>query len=329
MLKKLFIIGQPGDVGGASTELFDQIKIWKMLDIELHIIPTEENYECQDKDIIVHPYKKWDEIDGNVCISFCNNVFLNNLREIKKYSKKTIWVNCMMHCFNQEVSSQILGLIDLHLYQTKHQFLSVSSTLKHFGKYNYKLFDSYFDYSLFEFNSLRDENNFCFGRISRSDPLKFARDQFYIYDHIKHNSKKCYVLGANSRILMLFRYPTRLKCGYDITFYKPNEISRFDFYKKIDVLCMKTNGPENYPRCGMEAMASGSVLVVNDIPGWRCLIDSDSGFLCKTKEDFINAMNYLASNPDTKKKIAESAYNKLKNQFTIEKSINSWRSVLE
>lgn len=329
-MQKVFIIGQPGTCGGASTELYDQIKIWKLIGLEIHIIPTQDNYVCDDEDIIVHDKFDWKQINGNQCISFCNKQFLQNLEEIKKHSRKTIWVNCMTHEFRDEIRCQANNLIDLHLYQTYHGYERVSFKLKYIGKsFNYRLFHPYFDPNGFDFVPLKNDEQFCFGRISRADILKYSKDQFEIYDKIDHPNKHCYVLGINDDIKKRIYVPTQNSCDYILNLYKPDSISRYEFYNNIDVLCMKTNTYENLPRVGFECMASGTLMVVDDRGGWRLLVeDSHTGFLCKEKEEFVKVMDYISKYPEIKKEMVEKAFIKFQTEYSMEKSIDDWKDIL-
>lgn len=327
---KLFIVGQPGECGGASTELLDQIKIWKLLNIEIHIIPTVDNYTNDDSDIIVHSKNSWCDIDGNQCIAFSNKEFLRNLEFIRPHSKKIIWVNCMTHSFHDEIVAQSKGFIDLHLYQTYHGYKSISYKLKFLGKkFNYKLFHPYFDITGFDYNAIKNPDIFSFGRISRSDPVKYSNDQFQIYDSIECPNKHCYVLGYSNDIRNKIYVPNPMTCDYYLTLYKSNEISRYEFYDKIDVLCMKTNTMENLPRVGFECMATGTLMVVDDRGGWRLLVvDKETGFLCKSKEEFIEVMNYIAKNPDVKKEMVEKSFIKLQTEYSTDRSKFDWSNIL-
>lgn len=43
MAYSLYIIGFPSLYGGAGTELYHQIKVWKQMGVEMHLIPTQKN----------------------------------------------------------------------------------------------------------------------------------------------------------------------------------------------------------------------------------------------------------------------------------------------
>ena len=36
---RVFLLGYPGDLGGACTEVWHTIKLWRKFDVEVHLIP--------------------------------------------------------------------------------------------------------------------------------------------------------------------------------------------------------------------------------------------------------------------------------------------------
>lgn len=48
MTYSLYIIGFPSLYGGAGAELYHQIKVWKQMGVEMHLIPTQKNAHGAD-----------------------------------------------------------------------------------------------------------------------------------------------------------------------------------------------------------------------------------------------------------------------------------------
>jgi len=263
--------------------------------------------------------------DFNV-ISFCNKYFLQNIETIKKYARNAIFVNCMTWNFDEELIAQENDHIDLHLYQTNHQFLSVSKKLKNLGtKYNYKLFHTYFDSSSFPFIDRNNTNKFNFGRISRSDLSKYSNDQLWIWDRIvSPKQKRGIILGWNEIL--------QAKFGEDIPYYvtthAANSISRQDFYKECDFIIMSTNTYENLPRVGLEAMSSGSLLIVDRRDGWKVLVDDGhSGWLCGDRNEFVYKASRAAFEKDESNNMRMNARNIIDKKYTKEISSQSWEKI--
>ena len=208
LVKEICVIGHPSYLGGADTELFDQIKCWHWMGIKVYILHTgavreeykemglEKKYNCT-----YLPSCDWKQTKGLHCISFCNGKFLENIAEIKKYAISTTFINCMTWNFHKEIDAQNKGLIDFHLYQTQHGYDRVSPKLKNGPKpYRYQIFKPYFDASQFMFYENRPTDKFRFGRLSRNDAAKYNENQFTIYDNISVDNKAGLVLGWSDRI---------------------------------------------------------------------------------------------------------------------------------
>lgn len=352
MIDEICVIGHPSFCGGADTELYDQIKCWHKMGIQVYICHTApiygsllniqkdliENYNCK----YITP-RQWQFLEGMHCISFCNGEFLKNIHYIKKHAKTTTFVNCMTWNFHVEVKAQSKGLIDFHLYQTQHAFDKVSVQLKKFKDYKPILFNPYFDSSKFKYINNRPNDHFRFGRISRADMQKYSHDQFIIYDKIKSKVPKSgVVLGWNH----LTEHKTNIKPSDIIEKKINNKVAKFyknyiqlcsegfisqqDFYNFCDVLILNADTFENLPRVGFECMASGTILVVNNRGGWTLQVkNEETGFLCDTSEDFINKSTFLANNPGKKEEIREASYKYLEDNWGLEKSMKSWDLVFK
>jgi len=352
MIKELCIIGHPSLYGGADTELLDQIKCWTKMGIKIYICHTglidnnlkkldlSNKYNC----IYLKP-RQWNEIKGMHCISFCNGEFLTNLRHIKKFAKTTTFVNCMTWNFQKEIQAQHDGLIDFHLYQTDHALEKVSKNLKQLGIYRPIKFTPYFDSTIFPYYDKRPNDHFRFGRISRSDTNKFSSDQMYIYDNIESPIQKSgVILGWNMKIKDKLKVqPKDLSITKDSTlkflveYYKnyiqllkEATISQQEFYQFCDVLIMATDTFENLPRVGMEAMSSGSILVVNNKGGWTVEVENNkTGFLCSNTNDFIKKSSLLAQDQVLKDQIRGFARESLLRSWGFEESAKSWQNVFD
>ena len=348
MIKEICIIGHPSYCGGADMELLHQLKCWYKMGIKIYIchtnplIPYLKNMELEKKYNVTYLNpRQWNEIQGMHCISFCNGEFLNQLPKIKRHAKTTTFVNCMTWNFKKEIEMQSLGFIDFHLYQTNHAFENISKNLKHLGTYRPLMFTPFFDVEKFPYYENRDTDKFRFGRISRCDISKFDEDQLEIYDSINSPVEKSgVIMGWDQRIkrkLLVENKDITVKSknGKDFEFYKDyiqllkeGSISQQEFYKFCDVLIMKTNTFENLPRVGMEAMASGSILVVDNKGGWTIEVeDGVTGFLCNDSIDFIERSSLLANNKELKEEIRRSARGRILNTWGFEESAKSWELI--
>lgn len=329
MLNEIAVIGYPSYCGGADTELLDQLRVWNMMGIRVHLIPTKDNKEeridLSDYNVEIHDYMDFKSCSGLHTLSFCNPAFLNFGREIKKYAKSTSWANCMTFNFKNELEAHENGYIDYFLYQTKHQYNNLAGNLLKINR-NYipYQFIPYFDDSRFPFIENRDYTLLRFGRISRCDAAKYSIDQFKIYKRC-HRKKSGTILGWSDELIKLCKFNKTDIDKSNCMFYREGEISQQEFYKRCNVLCMSTRTFENLPRVGFEAMSSGTVLVVNNRGGWKLQVDNGkTGYLCNNTQEFIKVMNFLGDNQQDLKKLAMNAKTKLNSEFSLKKSASSW-----
>lgn len=331
MITKLGIYGSPSFYGGADTELGDQMYVWNKMGIELHVVPAtphlNSTIESYIKSLaILHPCNDINTFKGMPVISFCCGAFLQQLAKIRKIASHIIWVNCMTYTFPAEEQAHINGWIDLHLYQTPHAEDKITSRLKSLrDTINTAQVIPYFNIRNFKYKK-HNLDRFVFGRISRDDRNKYMPETLDIYNLISApKEKEAVILGYT-----FAKQATtigKIKETW-IRAYRPLEISQQEFYRRCDVIVQTSTCYENWPRVGLEAMASGSVLVVYNNDGWRGqVVHGETGYLCNTPRDFIFYASHLAHHPELRKKMAESAYQRLQNIAGLSASIRSWESI--
>jgi len=315
MSRKLFIVGHPGFYGGASSELYHQIKLWKSSfpEIDLRIIPTGGNprneplyEEMISMGISYEVPKTYNNITSeDAVINFCSSEFLDDLPKIAEMTKRVAWVNCMTWPFDKEKDLCSKGYISHYLYQRQGAMDSIVHRLKLRGMVGEtRLFKPYFDASLLEY-SVKNQDKTVIGRISRQDADKFAANTLHIYEYIVSPKEK-------QGIFLGFDYRSESKIGKPYPWIKTYEnqhhLSVKDFYNSIDFIVQPMDTTENWPRIGLEAMYSGKPLVVDRRGGWETMIEHGvSGFLCDHDRDFIYYGSRLAYDDDLRHTIAENA----------------------
>ena len=335
-MKKVYVYGFPGLYGGAGTELHHQIFVWLKLGLEVHIIPTNAGYkgeplfkEMTDLGVIIHDFNKFAEIEKDAPVfGFCNAEFLNFLPEICKYSKRTCFVGCMTWTFTKQQQRHKDGLLWAELFQNESVRLKHMEQLSKLDKtpVEYITFCPYFEASKFPFIENRDSKFFNIGHISRQDADKFTANTQHIYEYITAPvEKRGWFLGFDER--------SEKKIGklfwWQKAFKDQNQgFTQQDFYRTVDVIVQPTETTENWPRIGLEAMSSGVILVVDNRGGWQQMVKhGETGFLCKTQQEFIYYASRLAFEPDTRKKMALAARQRCLDLSSMDVSMKSWQNV--
>ena len=198
----------------------------------------------------------------------------------------------------------------------------VSEQLKAFHTYKGMLFTPYFDSSEFQFHQPR-RDSFRFGRISRPAPDKFNSKQLWIYESmVAPRPKQGLIVGWSNDIEKKIGRPPEW-----VGIVPPASITQHAFYEFCDYLIMSTDTTENLPRVGLEAMASGSLLIVDNRGGWPLLVDHGrTGWLCADEREFVYHASRAAYEWDESNEMRMAARNKL-NSWGIEAASKSWESV--
>ena len=316
MMKSCYIVGFPSLYGGAGAELYHQIKVWSRMGMDIHLIPTQDNSrstglypEMIERGVTVHDGYDWASIpDGAPVISFCNEAFLTALPEIRRRTRRTVFVNCMTWLFGKEKEAMQRGDIALFLYQNDRVRQNVMPRLRALNDdpaIRFMTFKPYFDTADFPFMEERPADWFGAGHISRQDEDKFSKDTWHIYEHVASPvQKRGTFLG--------FDRQSEAKTGrppdWVETFHDQNALSQQEFYRRCHIVLQPTDTTENWPRVGFEAMASGSVLVVDRRGGWEQMVEhGKTGWLCDSPRDFITHATRMAWEPHRREDMAAAA----------------------
>ncbi len=334
MIDELCVIGHPSLLGGADTELDHQIWCWQMMGIKVHICHTWPlDPDClamqlERRGCVYHQFRDWRSLEGLHCISFCNGEFLECLESIRKWARTTTFVNCMTYNFDAELRCQARGLIDFHLYQTELGRERVGERLARLGQpYRPLMIAPYFRTADFPFHGDRPSDKFRFGRISRADLDKFNDQQLWIYDTMTApEPKEGHIVGWDQRVQGKFgREPADYICTY-----RERGITQQDFYATCDAVIMSTDTFENLPRVAFEAMASGSVLVVDRRGGWTTMVeDGVTGWLCRDPHEFAYKASRCAHETSEREEMRYAARDRLEGISGFEAASRSWSGVFD
>lgn len=334
-MQRLFVFGFPELYGGAGTELYHQILIWQFMGMEVHLIPpwrVERNPlypEMLARGVHIHPVNDYSSLtEEDPIFSFCNGEFLELLPQIRTYTKKTVFVNCMSWLFPQEKEAMRKGEIAMFLYQNERVMQENKIKLKAFNKnpkIQFKKFIPYFHREDFPFIEKRRNEYFGCGRISRQEADKFAKDTLFIYESfVSPIPKRGLFLGFGKR--------SEEKTGppppWIRTALNQEEVSQQEFYQHCEIILQPSNTVENWPRIGFEAMSSGSVLIVDNAGGWQQMIEhGKTGWLCNNERDFIYYASKMAYEPNQRYDMAAAARERGLLLSNKEFSLESWKEI--
>lgn len=335
MKGKICIVGHPSKLGGADTELDHQIRVWQALGIEVHICHTgklDKNLKAMkmaERGCIMHECKDWKSLKDLDVIGYCNAPYLTNMAEIKKYAASSTFVNCMTWLFPKEKQACQQGLIDHFIYQTnrvKKRNFPILNKLNE--KCDAFVITPYFDTSYFKFYHERDASAFRFGRIHREDGGKFHPKTKWIYDTmVSPVEKRGIILGFNDRIeKRTGKFPDWIKS------HRAGGITQTEFYRHTEAIIQPCDPghTENLPRIAFEAMASGTILIVDNKGGWPNIIDhGKTGWLCSNEREFVYYASRCAYEREERQDMCNNAHQKLIETWGLEAGMKQWSPYFE
>lgn len=329
----LCVIGFPSTCGGAETELDHQITCWRQMGVDVSLIPTSPLDEKQlalgvaERGCTIHDPCDWSKCRGKHVLSYCNGIFLQNIREACKFAASTTFVNCMTYPFQAEKDAICEGLIDFSLYQAEHtRELATSQIPMAPSSWKPVVVRPFFDVSQFPFVAHDIFDHFSFCRVSRADPAKYSKATNRIYEGIRSpNGKKGWIVGVDDAV--------RAKIGESPDWIDCFEAGKIDprlVYERSHCLIQAADTYENLPRVGMEAMSSGCVPIVDNRGGWREIVEHGvTGYLCGNPEDFIERASELASDPLRRSEMASAGRKRVESLYGIEPASRQWANFFD
>ena len=109
------------------------------------------------------------------------------------------------------------------------------------------------------------------------------------------------------------------------------QANRLAFLKRCDVFVLPST-LEGIPRCLMEAMAAGVLVIASDIPGCRDLITHDSTGLLFAKgkaEELATLLTVVAQHPERRQKLAARARKVVKARFSAERMARDYTALYD
>ena len=339
---RLFVIGYPGEIGGAFTELWHTIKLWRKFDVDVHLIPTwscnhrwkaiADSVGCTTHKVKPDQLHTIDELPGSIAISFCNSEFLVHAQRFRELGCPMVWANCMTFLFDQEKKLYSEhGIFDAFVFQSEFQRAELEPQLESLGYTSDQghLIRGAFDLDELDFAPkphLRGDT-FVVGRMARPDLDKWSSNTWNIYSAIQYANKRAIMLGMDDRLhAKLGAPPVFADC------LKPTAIPVQQFLANLHCLLPVNGGArENWPRAGLEAMATGVPVVAQNDWGWREMIEHGvTGFLGNNDCELAHFTATLAYDESLRQRIIENAYMKLADELANPNVIwDAWKSLFE
>jgi hypothetical protein len=307
MATRLFVLGYPSHFGGADTELWHTIHLWRRFGLDVTAVPTWHANGDQQRRLsaigvatqqISGPDKlrTLPGLRGSIVVSFCNGEFLKVVEILKEIACRTVWVNCMTWVFPAEIAHyEKHGTFAAYVFQSDFQRQQLEPVyLSHGAKpEQFYLIRGAFGCDEFPFTPLahRPGEPFVIGRIARDDIDKWSSNHWPIYSAVSYANKRARVMAWSERLTK--------KCGQPPAWAEAlpaHAETAQQFLSTLHCLLPINGGArENWPRAGLEAMASGVPIVAQNEWGWPEMIEHGrTGFLGNNDSELAHWTAVLA-----------------------------------
>ena len=324
-MKPIYVIGYPGPIGGAATELWHTLKLWRRNDLEVHLVPTWgqppadflklstaigcTTHVCESPQGL----EAVPGIRGATVIAFCNDYLLQAAAEFRRLECRIVWAGCMNWLFPLERRQYgRLGPFDRYVMQSLYQ---CATLLPELARYGVRAADCHHipgwidveEYSLAP-RPHADGEPFVIGRVSRAAPDKFSSGTWPMFGRVNYAPIRMRVLGWEPACARAIGDPPpNAECL--ATGAEPVP----EFLKTLHCYCqLNGSAVENWPRTALEAMAAGVPIVAEARGGWPEMLEHGrTGFVCRSDAETAHWIAHLAYDEERRQDIIARAYRRL------------------
>lgn len=344
MPDRIFVAGYPGEIGGANTECWHTIKLWRRFGVEVVCLPT------WPADLAPEDLARWhgrlEAIGVRTClaapedlarvaglggapvVAFCNVRFLRAADRFRALGCPIVWVGCMNWLFPDErLHYRRGGTFERYVFQSVFQRDQLEPQLRKFG-YDApqgRLIRGAFDCAEFSFRprARRPGQPFVVGRLSRAAADKFHPDTWQIYAAVP--GRRARVLGFGPAVEQILGPPPAWA-----EVLAPGAESPQEFLGSLHALVMAGRTEENWPRAGLEAMAAGVPVVADARGGWSEMIrHGRTGYLAENGAAMSACAARLAGDDNHRLDVARAARRAVEELSDPHAIWQEWRALFE
>lgn len=353
--RRIYIVGYPNRCGGANTECWHTVKLWRRCGLDVTLIPTWEAPDEWRKRLDTIGCKtlelkaeKWTEFmdgetftrvpericnvpRGSIVVAFCNTHFLRGAAAFQERDCRIIWVPCMNWLFPLErLHYRHHAPFDRYVFQSNYQRDQLVPQLRKVGYTDSwgRVIHGVFDFEEFRFRPPEHKPGemFVAGKLTRAAADKYPAGFWRMFERL-NCPKGARVMGWNKEV--------ELKCGKPPRWaqvLKEAEETPQEFLSLVHCL-MPGFGctTENWPRVGLEAMAAGVSVIAENKGGWKEMIRHGiTGYLCGSPDEMSHYATRLAYEPGERAEVARCARARLERELANPDKIwAAWEKLLD
>jgi hypothetical protein len=340
----LFAFGELDYLGGAATELWDTIKLWRRAGWGVTLIsrtrPTPPWPERLAEWGVSHATADPERlarlsVRGNVAVGVCSTAFRACYPMLKHLDARCVWVGCMTH--PQAAMLRAIkrhGPCAAHVFQSHYQRHQLEPVLRGVG---YDPSQGYLIRGAFDLARPTPAIDatpgvVTIGRLSRAAPDKFSPHTWTIYETIRQaaaergHTVRARVMGFDRQVERVTGPPPTW-----IETLPPGAEPPERFLASLDCLVQPGGTAiENWPRVGLEAMHLGVPLVVDAAGGWHEMLEhGQTGMLCRTEDEFVKHTLAVLDNQRLRRSLVKQACRALAEHADASRITSQWRRLFQ
>jgi len=338
---RLFVAGYPGDMGGANTECWHTVALWRRFGAEVLFLPAAapdpawrerlERIGCRTIELPWDDLRGVNGLAGGTVVSFCNRTFLRDAGRFRDLGCRIVWVGCMNWLFPEERTHyQRCGPFDAYVFQSRFQQTELLGQLEKFGvrAAQCHLIRGALVWDAIGFRPLphRRGTPLVVGRISRAAADKFSANTWPIYRRIPYPVRARVMAWDPQIARKLGEPPPWAEC------LPAGAETAEHFFQRLHCMIQVNGGAqENWPRSGLEAMAAGVPVVAENRWGWREMIrHGQTGYLADNEDELAFYAARLAYDEDLRMEMVSRARKVLEEELANPEVLwEGWRNVFE
>ena len=350
----VFLLGYPGDMGGANSECWHTVRMWREAGWAVTLIPTwtacpkyrprldalgvktvevrrvsrdpDEDPSLDDRTTLADV----PGLAGSPVVGMCNRQVISALDELRKIECRLVWMNCMTFFFEHEHRAWYdLGPPEVCVFQSHFQ---KAQLMKKLGFFRFDPDRAFVIRGAFDIDGWDhaprpfDATEFMVGKLARNDAAKWPADLWPLLASVPVATRRALCMGWDEVL--------ERKCGIPPVWaecLEPQAILPEAFLARCHALLAVNGGArENWPRVGLEAMAAGVPVVAPNKWGWReMIVDNESGCLGDSHADIVFSLAKLAREPHYREDIIAGAYQHLETIANPQLIVAQWQEALE
>jgi len=331
-MRHIFVMGFPGEVGGAGTHLWNNLRLWRGGGLGVTLVPTwgvkKEWMGRLDRlgvrvvETTEDGLEKVEGLGNSVVLSMCNRKFIKVVPRLQTLRCPLVWLPLMTFLSPAELETFAHNPVpEKVIYQSEFQRENLQTT---YG--GGTLIRGYLDLAEWPFRPTphTPTEPFVVGRLARSDLDKWSRHTWSIYDRILFPWKIALLMGVRENVAKVLG--PKPDWGH---YLPPNAVSTKEFLPTLNLMLPVNGGArENWPRVGLEAMASGVPIVAEKVGGWCEMIHHRvTGFLGETPDELSYHASVLANEEDLRLQVLHAARKSVEDLMDEQRMWDRWNEV--